>query len=65
MPIFQSPVIQGDVEVGEMRTAVKEWGIAMLRLEALSKPLPFQCGNATLKPHIPHWMCLPSFHEEE
>lgn len=64
-PIFQSPVLQGGVEVGEMRTAVKEWGIAMLRLEALSKPLPFQCGNATLKPHIPHWMCLSPLYEEK
>jgi len=64
-PIFQSPILQGGIEVGEMRTAVKEWGIAMLRLEALSKALPFQCSNATLIPHIPHWMCLPSLHEEE
>ncbi|MCE3230184.1 MAG: glycine cleavage system protein [Alphaproteobacteria bacterium] len=59
-PSFESPVFQGDAEVGEMRTAAPGWGIALLRLEALSKPLPFQCGNATLMPHIPQWMHLPS-----
>ncbi len=64
-PTFQSPILQGGAEVGELRTARKERGIAMLRLEALSKSLPFQCGNATLTPHIPHWRCLPSLHEEE
>ena len=64
-PTFQSPILQEGAEVGDMRTATKEWGIAMLRLEALSKSLPFQCGSATLIPHIPHWMCLPSLNEEE
>jgi folate-binding protein YgfZ len=63
-PAFQSPVFQGSADVGEMRTATKDQGIAILRLEALSKPLPFQCGSATLTPHIPHWMRLPSLVEE-
>jgi hypothetical protein len=36
-----------------------------IRLEALSKSLPFHCGNATLTPHIPQWMCLPSLNKEE
>jgi folate-binding protein YgfZ len=59
-PDFQSPIFQGGVEVGNMRTAMVECGIAMIRLEALSKPLPFSCGNATLVPHVPGWMRLPS-----
>jgi folate-binding protein YgfZ len=63
-PLFQSPVLQGGVEVGEMRTSIQNIGIAMIRLEALSKALPFQCEDATLTPHIPHWMCLPSLDEE-
>ncbi len=63
--VFQSPIFQEGIEVGDMRTAMKEWGIAMIRLEALSKSLPFQCGNATLTPHIPQWMCLPSLNKEE
>jgi folate-binding protein YgfZ len=64
-PAFQSLILQGGSEVGELRTVTKERGIAMLRLEALSKPLPFQCGSATLTPYIPHWMCLPSLNEEK
>jgi folate-binding protein YgfZ len=60
VPAFQSPVFQGSAEVGDMRTAAPGWGIARLRLEALSKPLPFQCSNATLIPHVPQWMHLPS-----
>lgn len=57
-PTFQSPILQESLEVGEMRSAQKDWGIAMIRLEALRKPLPFSCGNATVTPHIPSWMCL-------
>jgi folate-binding protein YgfZ len=64
-PAFQSLILQDGAEVGELRTVTKERGIAMLRLEALSKPLPFQCSSATLTPHIPHWMCLPSLNEEK
>jgi folate-binding protein YgfZ len=64
-PAFQSPILQEGVEVGEMRSAQKEWGIAMIRLEALRKSLPFSCGNATVTPHVPPWMCLPSLTDEE
>jgi hypothetical protein len=63
-PAFQSPILQEGVEVGDMRTSVAGWGIAMIRLEALSKSLPFHCGSATLVPHIPHWICLPSLNDE-
>lgn len=59
-PAFQTPVLQGGKEVGDMRTAAPDWGIAMIRLEALGNALPFSCGNATLTPHIPYWMRLPS-----
>lgn len=58
-PPFETPIIQDGTEVGEMRTAIQDWGLAMLRLEALSKPLPFECGSALLIPQIPNWMCLP------
>lgn len=64
-PSFQSLISQDGKEVGELRTAQKDWGIAMIRLEALSKPLPFRCEDATLIPHIPDWMCLPSLNEEQ
>jgi len=65
MPTCESPIFQEGVEVGEMRSIVKEWGIAMIRLEALRKSLPFSCGDATVTPHIPPWMCLPSSTDEE
>lgn len=64
-PNFQSPIYQEGVEVGEMRSCLKGWGIAMIRLQALSKSLPFRCEDATLTPHIPHWICLPSLNEED
>lgn len=65
MPAYQSPVMQAGVEVGEMRSRVNEWGMAMIRLEALRKSLPFSCGDATVTPHVPSWMCLPSSTDEE
>lgn len=64
-PTFQSPILQDNREIGELRSTSKDWGIAMIRLEALHKSLPFSCGNATLTPHIPPWMCLPSLTDEE
>lgn len=59
-PLFQTPILQGTQDVGNMRTTEQDQGIAMIRLNALSNPLPFSCGNATVVPHIPHWMRLPS-----
>jgi tRNA-modifying protein YgfZ len=44
-------------EVGEMRSSVPGLGLALLRLEALERPLA--CGAATLTPRIPGWMRLP------
>jgi len=63
-PGFQSPVLQNGLEVGEMRTVKGEWGIAMIRLEALSKPQSFHAGSATLIPHLPEWMKLPALGDE-
>jgi folate-binding Fe-S cluster repair protein YgfZ len=58
-PPSQSPILQEGLEVGELRSTQKEWGIAMIRLESLRKSLPFSCSNVTLTPHIPQWMSLP------
>jgi hypothetical protein len=59
-PTFQAPIIQDGVEVGDMRTALKGHGMAMIRLEALQKPLPFSCETATVIPYVPAWMVLPT-----
>lgn len=64
-PPYQSPILQDGVEVGELRSSQKSWGIAMIRLEAMRKSLPFSCGDAILTPHIPQWMILPSLTGEE
>jgi folate-binding protein YgfZ len=65
IPPYQTPIFQNGVEVGEMRSTAQDWGIAMMRLEALHKSLPFSCGSATVSPHVPQWMCLPSLDHEE
>ena len=63
-PAFQAPIMQDDIEVGDMRTTLKGHGIAMIRLEALQKPLPFSCKDATVIPYVPDWMALPAQSEE-
>jgi hypothetical protein len=63
-PAYQTPIFQGEHEVGELRSAQNDWGIAMIRNEALHKSLPFTCGGATVTPHIPQWMHLPSLDDE-
>ncbi len=60
VPSFQALIIQDGIEVGDMRTALKGQGIAMIRLEALQKPLPFSCEGATVIPYVPDWMILPT-----
>ena len=63
-PAFQTPVLQAGQEVGEMRSSAKVWGLAMLRLESLSKVLPFYASGSLLVPHIPGWMRLPAVEVE-
>lgn len=63
-PAYQTPIFQGEHEVGELRSVQNDWGLAMIRIEALHRSLPFTCGNATVIPHIPQWMRLPSLDDE-
>jgi folate-binding Fe-S cluster repair protein YgfZ len=53
-----TPVTSGDREVGTMRSAAGELGLAVLRLDALNAAA-LACGGATLKPLVPAWMRLP------
>lgn len=64
-PSFQAPIVQGGVEVGEMRSTLRDKGIALIRLEALKKNDPFYCENVLLHPYVPEWMKLPVFSEAE
>jgi hypothetical protein len=56
-----SPVIRAGVEVGQMRSGVGGFGLALLRLDALDVVDDFEldCAGSLLIPRIPHWMKLP------
>jgi folate-binding protein YgfZ len=58
VPAPGTPVTSGGREVGTMRSAAGDRGLAVLRLDALqSKGLA--CGAASLTPEVPGWMRLP------
>ena len=48
-----TPVMQGDREAGEMRSAEGDRGLALLRLDSLDGEL--RAGDARLTPHRPDW----------
>lgn len=60
-PAFGTEIYQGDTPVGDMRSSIRDRGLAYLRLEALSKKEPLKCGEAQLEPFVPSWMNLESF----
>jgi tRNA-modifying protein YgfZ len=57
-PLPGSPVLRDGAEIGTMRSASGDVGLAVLRLEALSAGT-LNCGTAKLTPRIPDWMRLP------
>jgi folate-binding protein YgfZ len=57
LPAPGIPVVRGGAEVGTMRSGREARGLAVLRLDALRERLT--CGEASLIPRIPDWMCLP------
>ena len=62
-PTAGSPLMAGDTEAGEMRSAINDWGLALVRLDAWHNagdgPLTAANG-ARLKPEVRDWMVLPS-----
>lgn len=54
---LDSPLMQGDLEVGSWRGLMENKGLALIRLEALGKPIT--CEGIEVVPHIPEWMKLP------
>jgi folate-binding protein YgfZ len=56
-PAPGTPVLAEDIEVGTMCSSAGAAGLALLRLEALARPLA--CEGATLSPRVPGWMRLP------
>jgi len=56
-PPAGTPILAEGVEVGSLRSSAGQIGLAMLRIDALHKPL--LAGNAMVQPKIPDWMNLP------
>ncbi len=52
-----TPVLAAGIEVGTLRSTAGKLGLAMLRVDALSKTLT--AGDAPLTPHVPPWLRLP------
>ena len=50
MPPVGTPLIEGGVEVGEMRSGQGDYGLALLRLERLRNSTAIKIGNTTLIP---------------
>lgn len=48
------PIMAGDAEVGSWYIRSRDCGLALVRLEALAKPLT--CGGVEVLPMVPHWM---------
>jgi folate-binding protein YgfZ len=55
VPPAGTPVMAGDKEAGEMRSAVGDRGLAMLRLDSLGDDVELRAGEAQLTPHRPDW----------
>jgi folate-binding protein YgfZ len=58
-PAPGTPIMRGDAEVGETRSAIEGWGLALLRLDALESVAgnaPLLAGGSRLKPHKPGWV---------
>jgi folate-binding protein YgfZ len=53
-----TPVLAEGAEAGTIRSSAGALALAMLRVDALQKPLI--AGNALVKPKIPPWMKLPA-----
>jgi folate-binding protein YgfZ len=52
-----TPILAGETEVGTLRSSTPQLGLAMLRTDALTKPLT--ANGTPLTPHPPTWLRLP------
>lgn len=53
----EAPIMAGAAEVGQWRGTCRDRGLALIRLEALDKPLT--CGDVAVTVNQPPWMQLP------
>jgi hypothetical protein len=55
----------GEMDAGEMRSAIGDWGLALIRLDAWRKAqteggILTAAGGAKLRPFVPEWMQIPA-----
>jgi folate-binding protein YgfZ len=58
-PAPGTPVMAGETEAGEMRSAQGNIGLALLRLEAVRAGAALTCGGQTMTVSVPGWAVLP------
>ena len=56
VPPVGTPLVENGTEVGEMRTAAGELGLALLRLDRLRQPEAIDIGAAVLTPEPPPYL---------
>ena len=55
-PAPGAPLIENGVEIGEMRSASGDLGLALLKLEILRRRTPIVLGDLTLTPELPDYL---------
>lgn len=56
-PIWGEEVFLNQVHVGEVRSSIENWGLALIRLGAFSQNAIFETKSGVkLKPYVPSWM---------
>ena len=58
VPLPGAPVLDGDRDIGEIRSAVDGMGMALIRLDAMKKAgedASFDAGEAVITPWTPEW----------
>lgn len=58
VPENGAEVFLDETAVGEMRSHRDDYGLALLRIEAVKNGEALQCENASLTPYIPDWMAI-------
>jgi hypothetical protein len=57
-PAPDTPIYDGEKEIGHMRSSLGSLGMALLRVEDLRPGASYPCGAATLTPRLPAWLKL-------
>lgn len=59
LPAPGTPVQQGDIEVGELRSGAGDHALALLSIDAARGSATLTAGGVRVVPQIPSWMRLP------